>query len=180
MDNLQELFEETVRFTYNAEKRFLKSMPKLFRAASNEKLKHAIKDDLERAQSHLKRLEQVAKEGGFRPTGKVCKTAKCLVEETDQQIAGEPHGATLDAAVIVCAQRAKHYGICAYGTLVAWAVELGNADITEMLESTLKEYGDADDLYSRIARKVNTSANSLMPALALANDGPLLKVERGA
>lgn len=179
MDNLQELFEETIRLTYNAEKRFSKSTPKLLKAATNEKLKAAIKIDLEQSPAHLKRLEQIAKEGGFRPTGKVCKTAKCLVEESDLQLANEAHGATLDAAVIICAQRAKHYGICAYGTLVAWAVELGNQNITEMLESTLKDHSDADDHYSKIARRINSSANSLVPVLAM-EESPRRKVERQA
>ena len=180
MDNLQELFEVTVRFTYNAEKRFLKAMPKLFRAATNEKLKAAIRSELERTPIYLTRLEQIAKKGNFRPTGKVWKTAKCLVEENNAQLAGEAHGATLDAAIIVCAQREKHYAICAYGTLVAWAVELGNPDITEMLEDTLKEHGDSDELYSKIARRINTSANSLIPVLAIPGDTEKVQVVRGA
>jgi ferritin-like metal-binding protein YciE len=179
MDNLQELFEVTVRLTYNAEKRFLKAMPKLLKTASNEKLKAAINHDMERTPIHLKRLEQIAKKGNFRPTGKVCKTAKCLVEENDALLAGEARGATLDAAVIVCAQRKKHYGICAYGTLVAWAVELGNPDITECLEDTLKEHSDADELYSKISRRINTSANSLIPVLAV-EKAQTIKVKRQA
>ena len=180
MDNLHELFEETVRFTYNAEKRFLQSMPKLFKAAGNEKLREAIKHDMERAPIHIKRLEQIAKKGSFRPTGKVCKTAKCLVEENNLQLASEARGATLDAAIIVCAQRQKHYGICGYGTLVAWSVEFGNPDVTELLEDTLKEYGDADNLYSKISRRINSTANSLLPVLAMAEESPEVIIERGA
>ncbi len=166
MENLHDLFEVTVKLTYNAEKRFLRLMPKLLKAASNDKLRETIKVQIERTQLYLKRLEQVAKQGGFRPTGKVCKSAKCLVEEADLQLTGQTHGATLDAAIIVSAQRNEHYGICAYGTLLAWSIELGNPDITELLEESLKDHGYADEAYSKIARRINTSANSLISATA--------------
>ena len=81
MENLQALYEDSVKDLHNAEKQFLKAMPKLMKAAQNVKLKAAIEGHIAQSEVQVERLTKVAANGGFKPTGKVCKAAQGLVEE---------------------------------------------------------------------------------------------------
>lgn len=158
MENLQNLFEDTIKDLYNAEKQFLKAMPKLVKAAQNEKLKAAIDEHIAQSEEQVKRLEQICESGGFKPSGKVCKAAQGLVEECAEHLEEYEPGPTLDAAIISCAQKNEHYEICSYGTVAAWAEVLGNDEAVELLNQSLAEEEAADDLLSTVAEEVNQTA----------------------
>ena len=158
MENLQELFEDTIKDIYNAEKQFLKAMPKLMKATENTKLQKAIESHITQTEEQVRRLEQVAEMGGFKPSGKVCKAAQGLVEEADEHLKEVEAGPTLDAAIIACAQKNEHYEICSYGTVIAWAETLGNKDAVKLLQQTLAEEEQTDELLSGISESVNKAA----------------------
>jgi ferritin-like metal-binding protein YciE len=162
METLQELYEDSVKDVYNAEKQFLKAMPKLLKAARNEALKSAIQTHIEQSKAQVERLEQVAKAGGFKPTGKVCLAAKGLVEETEEHLKEGKPGPVLDAAIVACAQKNEHYEIGTYGTLIEWAKELRQNEAVNLLKATLAEEEATDKLLSDVATKeVNRSALSV-------------------
>lgn len=158
MENLQELFEDTIKDLYNAEKQLLKAMPKLMAAAQNEELKAAIETHIGQTEVQIQRLEKVAELGGFKPTGKVCKAAQGLVEEAAEHLEEGKPGATLDAAIIACAQKNEHYEICSYGTVIAWAEVLGLDESVALLKESIDEEGQTEELLGTISEAVNALA----------------------
>jgi ferritin-like metal-binding protein YciE len=163
METLQELYEDSVKDMYSAEKQFLKAMPKLMKAARNESLKKAIEAHIEQSKGHAARLEEVAKLGGFKPTGKVCLAAKGLVEETEEHLKEGKPGPVMDAAIIACAQKNEHYEIGTYGTIITWAQELGLKDAAKLLKDNLAEEESTDKQLSNVAlSEVNKQALSVV------------------
>ncbi len=162
METLQELYEESIKDIYSAEKQLLKAMPKLLKAARNESLKAAIEAHITQTEGHVDRLEKIGELGGFKITGVVCKAAQGLVEEVKEHLEdGEP-GPVLDAAIVACAQKNEHYEIGTYGTILAWAKELGLTDQAALLQETLNEEEETDQLLSGVATKeVNKAARSV-------------------
>ncbi|HLO99449.1 MAG TPA: ferritin-like domain-containing protein [Fimbriimonas sp.] len=158
MENLQELFEDTIKDLYNAEKQLLKAMPKLMEAAQNEELKAAIKTHMGQTEVQIQRLEKVAELGDFKPSGKVCKAAQGLVDEATEHLEEGKPGATLDAAIISCAQKNEHYEICSYGTVIAWAEVLGLDEEATLLKESIEEEGETDELLGTISEAVNALA----------------------
>lgn len=158
-NSLRNLFEDTLKDLYNAEKQFLKAMPKLAKAATEPTLKSAIEEHITQSENHLKRLEQIADQLEIKPTGKVCKAAQGLVEEAMEHLEEVESGPVLDAAIILCAQKNEHYEICSYGTLISWANQLGLSEVTTLLADTLDEEEDTNDELTDVAESsVNGSA----------------------
>lgn len=167
-DTLQKLFEDTVKDLYNAEKQFLKTMAKMSKAATSPELKAAIVAHTEQTKGHVERLEEVAKLLEIKPTGKVCKAAQGLVEEAEEHLEEVAAGPVLDAALVVCAQKNEHYEICSYGTLIAWADELGLSQVTKLLQATLAEEKATDVSLTKLAEaKVNASADGAVVSKAV-------------
>ena len=131
MNNLTELLEEQLKDLYNAENQLLKALPKMAKAASSEELKTAYEQHTEETRVHIERLQQVAEQLGVKPTGKVCKAMKGLVEEGNEVIGEDGHDNVIDAALIAASQRVEHYEIAAYGTVRAIAARaLGDGRAT--------------------------------------------------
>jgi ferritin-like metal-binding protein YciE len=162
METLQELYEESIKDVYSAEKQFLKAMPRLLKAARNESLKSAIENHIAQSEGHVDRLEKIGELGGFKLSGVVCKAAQGLVEEVKEHLEeGEP-GPVLDAAIVACAQKNEHYEIGTYGTILAWATELGEQEHIKLLKEILAEEEATDKLLSGVATKeVNKAARSV-------------------
>ena len=162
METLQELYQESIKDVYSAEKQFLKAMPKLLKKARNESLKAAIEAHIAQSEGHVERLEKIGELGGFKLSGVVCKAAQGLVEECKEHLEeGEP-GPVLDAAIVACAQKNEHYEIGTYGTILAWAVELKQTEAAALLKETLAEEEATDKLLSGVAKKeVNKAALSV-------------------
>jgi ferritin-like metal-binding protein YciE len=150
MDTLQKLFEDTVKDLYNAEHNFLKAMPKLMKSAESESLKQAIEAHIEQSKVHVERLDELAKQMGFKPGGMACKASQGLVAEAQEHLEEYETGPVLDAAIIACAQKNEHYEICSYRTLITWAHELGLSDASALLKKTLEEEEQTDALLGKV------------------------------
>lgn len=163
-NTLEKLFEDTLKDLYNAEKQFLKAMPKLAKAATNADLKTAIYKHATQTEGHVERLSKIAEKLDIRPSGKVCKAAQGLVEEAEEHLEEVEEGPVLDAAIIVCAQKNEHYEICSYGTMIAWAEQLGYKDAISLLQATLDEEKETDESLSALAEQnVNAEAEGAAP-----------------
>lgn len=156
--SLQELFVEELRDMYDAEKRLVKALPKLARAATSSTLQTAFMDHARETEGQVERLEQVFRAIGEAPRGKKCDGIMGIIEESNT-VMEELDGAVLDAALIAGAQKAEHYEIASYGTLAYFAELLGHDDAKDLLGETLEEEKAADEKLNDIAKSdVNRQA----------------------
>jgi len=158
---MDDLFLHVVQDIYYAENQIMKALPGMIDKATNRELTSALKSHLGETEKQIKRLEQVFELLGKQPQGARCPAIDGIIHEADE-VAGEVEDKrVLDAAIIASAQAVEHYEITRYGTLVAWAEELGHADVAKLLGVTLKEEKSADKKLSGIAeKKVNLKAAS--------------------
>ena len=155
IDSLRTLLIEQLKDIYDAEKRLTKAIPKLIKNATNDELKSALREHLEQTEEHVARVEQAFDELDLKPKAKTCAGMKGLVEEGDEQVAGDYDDDGLrDAAIIGAAQRVEHYEIAAYGTTIAHARLLELDSIVALLEETLDEEKAADRRLTEIAENV--------------------------
>ena len=150
MENLKDMFVETLKDVYFAENAIIKALPKMAQKAQSEDLKSALKEHLEETKGQVKRLDKIFKSLGSKAEGKECPALKGLVEETEEVIA-EAGPQVIDAGLIGCAQAVEHYEIARYGTLKAWAEQLEMEDAVALLEETLEEEKAADEKLSELA-----------------------------
>ena len=149
--SLRDLFIEELRDAYDGEKRLLKALPKMARAATNEELQHAFVTHARETEGQIARLEKVFRAVGETVRGKKCDGIMGIVEEANSAIDEIDDGAVLDAALIAGAQRAEHYEIAAYGTLAQFADLLGEEKAKTLLGQTLEEEKAADEKLTAIA-----------------------------
>src|SRR5215467_6756304 len=142
---LDELFHDTLKDIYYAEKKILAALPKMAKAAQNDDLVAAFEKHEGETEEHVSRLEQVFKMIDAKPQGKKCAAIEGIIEE-GQEIAKEYKGSpALDAGLLAAAQAVEHYEISRYGTLSTWATELGMTDAVELLQATLQEEKATDE-----------------------------------
>jgi ferritin-like metal-binding protein YciE len=159
---LRELLVEEIRDLYNAERQLTKALPKLARAASSDELRQAIEDHLRETEGQIDRLETVFESLGEKPRSKHCEGIAGIIEEGSALIGEDYEGAVMDAGIIAAAQRAEHYEIGAYGSVMAWAKVLGLSDIASTLEETLEEEKAADEKLSQLAEgSINQQASAM-------------------
>ena len=151
LDNLSDLLEEQLQDLYNAENQLSKALPKMAKKATSAKLKQAFTSHLEETKGHIERLAQVCKSLEIKPTGKVCKAMKGLIEEGKEVLEEDGEDSVIDAALVAAAQRVEHYEIAAYGTVVAMALALGHKDEAKILKMTEKEEGACDKKLTAIS-----------------------------
>ena len=149
--SLRDLFIEELRDTYDGEKRLLKALPKLARAATNEELQNAFTTHAKETDRQVARVERVFRAIGETARGKKCDGIMGIVEEANKAIEEIEEGPVLDAALIAGAQRAEHYEIAAYGTLAHFAELLGEDKVKDLLGETLEEEKAADEKLNAIA-----------------------------
>lgn len=156
---LDDLFVHQLRDIYYAEKQIVQALPEMIEKAKDPGLKEGFEAHLGETKNHVKRLEQVFKMHGVEAKGVECPAIDGIIEEADE-IAGEVDDTNvLDAALIAAAQAVEHYEITRYGTLIAWAKQLGRPDCASVLEETLKEEKAADSKLTSLAeRDVNVKA----------------------
>jgi len=156
---LDDLFYETLKDIYYAERKILKTLPKMARGAQDSKLKAAFEKHKDETEGQIERLQQVFEIIGKRPRAKTCPAIDGIVEE-GEEIMEEFKGApALDAGLLAAAQAVEHYEISRYGTLCAWAKKLGYKDAVKLLEETLAEETKTDSDLSKLAETaVNTAA----------------------
>jgi ferritin-like metal-binding protein YciE len=159
MDSLQDLYMKELRDMYNAEKQILRVLPKMAKAATNEKLQAAFTDHREVTEEHVRRLETIFDSLGTAHRGKRCAGMEGIIEEGAELLEEEAEEDVMDAGLIAAAQRVEHYEMAAYGTLRTFAAQLGRDEDARLLQQTLDEEGEADKLLSKLAEtQVNRQA----------------------
>jgi ferritin-like metal-binding protein YciE len=151
---LDELFHDTLKDIYFAEKKILATLPKMAKAAQSEDLKAAFEKHRGETEGHLERLEQVFAIIEEKPQGKTCAAIVGITDE-GAEIMDEYKGSpALDAGLLAVAQAVEHYEISRYGTLRTWAEELGLDEAVELLEATLQEEKATDEALTEVAESV--------------------------
>jgi len=153
MDTLRELYVDELKDLYSAEKQLLRALPKMARNASNDELKAAFTDHLNQTEEHVRRLERVFELLEESPRGKKCVGMEGLIEEGNELVEEEPAEEVLDAGLISKAQRVEHYEIAGYGTVRTYALMLGEREQAELLEQTLNEEKETDELLTQLAEQ---------------------------
>lgn len=156
---LDDLFVHQLRDIYYAEKQIVQALPDMIEKAKDPGLKQGFEAHLGETKNHVKRLEQVFKMHGVEAKDVECPAIDGIIEEADE-IAGEVDDKkVLDAALIAAAQAVEHYEITRYGTLIAWAKQLGRPDCASVLQENLEEEKAADSKLTSLAeRSVNVKA----------------------
>ena len=156
---LSDLFLDTLKDIYYAEKQILRALPKLAKAAQSDELKRAFETHRGETEGQVARLDQVFEILGKRAAGKKCPAIEGLVEEGKEVMEDFKESNALDAGLLSGAQAIEHYEISRYGTLKTWAAQLGMQDAARLLDQTLAEEKKADQLLTKIAeRGVNRKA----------------------
>lgn len=158
-ETLKELYVDELKDLYNAETQLVKALPKMAKAASDSDLRAGFEEHLEQTRQHVQRLEQILEALGESPKGKKCKGMEGLIEEGSEVIE-EHDGEVLDAALIGAAQRVEHYEIAGYGTVIAFAEELGESDHVSLLNETLTEEKETDEKLTELSKDINANANA--------------------
>jgi len=157
---LDDLFLDTLKDIYFAEKQILKALPKMARAAQSEEGKAGFLRHRDETQGQIERLEQVFEIIGKSARGKTCEAIQGIIsegEEIMEEFKGSP---ALDAGLISSAQAVEHYEIARYGTLIAWADQLGHTDAVALLQANLEEEEATDQKLTQLAKaQANAKGN---------------------
>ena len=158
---LRDLFHDTLKDIYFAEKKILGALPKMAKAAQSEELRAAFEKHEGETEEHVARLKKVFAAIDQKPHGKTCDAILGIIEE-GQEVMKEYKGMpALDAGLLAAAQAVEHYEISRYGTLKTWADELGLEDVVELLDATLDEEKLTDQTLTEIAESaVNQHAQA--------------------
>jgi ferritin-like metal-binding protein YciE len=152
MDNdLHDLFLEELADMLHAEQQLTKALPKLIKAAESDELRTALENHLEETNGHISRLEQAFESLDEKVKTKPCKGMKGIIEEGDEMVKEMKDTGAIDATVIAAGQKTEHYEIASYGTLIAWAEQMGHADAVNLLKENLQEEKAADEKLTDIA-----------------------------
>jgi ferritin-like metal-binding protein YciE len=159
--NLKELFHETLKDIYFAEKKILSALPKMAKAAQSSQLKTAFEKHERETEEHVNRLEKVFAELDETPRGKMCDAIMGIIEEGQEIMKEFKNKPALDAGLLAAAQAVEHYEIARYGTLKTWAEELGLNQAVKLLDTTLSEEKKTDETLSKLAQSgVNQHAQA--------------------
>ena len=148
---LHDAFIDELRDTYDAERQLLKALPKLAKASTSPELRAAFESHLEETRGQVERLEQVFESLDEKVRGKHCDGIAGIIEEGKSVMQEDFDEVTMDACLIASGQRAEHYEMAAYGTLVAWARAMGHTDAADLLQQTLDEEKAADEKLTALA-----------------------------
>ncbi len=148
---LHDAFIDELRDAYDAEKQLIKALPKMAKAATSEALRDAFENHLAETRDQVSRLEEVFSLLDEKAKGKHCDGIAGIIEEGKAVMEEDFDEATMDACLIASGQRAEHYEMAAYGTLVAWARALGHGDAADILEQILEEEKAADEALTALA-----------------------------
>jgi ferritin-like metal-binding protein YciE len=156
---MDDLFVHTLQDIYYAENQIVKSLPEMIEKANDPQLKQGLQSHLRETENHVRRLEQAFRLRGIEAKGVDCPAIDGIIEEAED-VAGEVDDkAVLDAAIIAAAQAVEHYEITRYGSLIAWAAQLGRNDLGALLQQNLDEEKAADKKLTTLAKsKVNRKA----------------------
>ena len=148
---LRDLFEDQLKDIYWAEKALTKAIPKMIKNATSTELKAALTDHLDVTEEQVSRCEDVFQSIDKKAVGKKCEAMEGLIKEAEEILESTEPGSVRDAGIICAAQKVEHYEIATYGTLVAWAKQLGETEAASLLEETLNEEKEADVTLTEVA-----------------------------
>ena len=151
---LDDLFHDTLKDIYFAEKKILATLPKMAKAAQSEELKAAFEKHRTETEGQIERLEKVFAVIEQKPQGKTCAAINGITEEGSEIIKDFKGMPALDAGLLAAAQAIEHYEISRYGTLATWADELGYSEAVDLLKATLQEEKNTDKALTGIAKSV--------------------------
>ena len=149
---MEDLFVETLKDIYYAEKQILKSLPGMVKKAEDASLKDALETHRTETEGQIDRLEQVFKMMDVPARGKKCDAIEGILAEAKEHMDDIEDPQVLDAGMIGSAQAVEHYEITRYGSLIAWAGQIGRDDTIKLLQANLDEEKNADALLSKIAK----------------------------
>ena len=156
---MDDLFVHTLRDIYYAEKQIAKNLPKMIDKASSETLRKGFEKHLVETQGHIERVEEVFRMHGVEAKAVNCPAIDGILKEADEVSGEVDDDRVLDAALVAAAQAVEHYEITRYGTLIAWAKELGRADCASVLQKNLDEEKATDRKLTELAeQRVNLQA----------------------
>jgi ferritin-like metal-binding protein YciE len=161
LESIDELFLHELKDLRSAEQQLVSALPKLAEKASSGELKQAFETHLEQTQEHLERLQKIMKDLHLNAERHKCKAMKGLIAEAQEILQADALDSVRDAAMIGAAQRVEHYEIASYGTARTYAEMLGHADAAQLLQQTLDEEKETDELLSGLAlSSVNLEAQN--------------------
>jgi ferritin-like metal-binding protein YciE len=149
---LDDLFYDTLKDIYFAERQILKALPKMAKVARSEELKNAFLTHRDETEQHVERLQQVFEAISKRAQPKTCEAIKGIIEEGEEIIDDYKDSEALDAGLLAAAQAVEHYEMARYGTLKTWATQLGLKEVVALLDATLEEEKKTDALLSKLAK----------------------------
>jgi ferritin-like metal-binding protein YciE len=156
---MDDLFVHTLQDIYYAENQIVKSLPKMIEKTTNAQLKQAFQSHLRETEGQVKRLEEVFRMHGHEPKGATCPAIDGIIKEANEIIGDIEDKEVCDAAILAAAQAVEHYEITRYGTLVAWAKQLGRNDCANLLHQNLVEEKATDEKLTKLAESnVNRKA----------------------
>lgn len=153
MQSLHDLFLMELKDTYDAEHQITKALPKMAKAATSPEVRAGFEQHLIETEGQIKRLEQVFDLLGEKASRKTCAGMKGIIAEGEEQMQEEMDGLLMDAALIASAQRVEHYEMAAYGTLCAYARQMGHTECADLLDQTLEEEKATDAKLSMVAEQ---------------------------
>jgi len=151
---LSDLFHDTLKDIYFAEKKIMSALPKMAKAAQSDELRAAFEKHLEETEGQVDRLESVFEEIGAKVQGKTCDAIMGILDEGKEIMSDYKGAPALDAGLLAAAQAVEHYEISRYGTLITWADELGLTNASKLLKETLAEEKKTDQTLTGIAKSV--------------------------
>jgi ferritin-like metal-binding protein YciE len=152
ISTMDDLFAETLKDVYYAEKQILKALPEMVKKAHGSKLKQALENHRRETEGQIERLETIFDQLDMKASGRKCDAIEGIIAEAKEQMSEIEDENVLDAGMIGNAQAVEHYEISRYGTLIEWAKCLGREDAVELLEETLEQEKNADTLLTEIAQ----------------------------
>jgi ferritin-like metal-binding protein YciE len=155
VNSLNDLYLEQLKDLYDAEQQLIKALPKMAKASSSAELRGAFEEHLEKTKEHARRIETIFEGMGEKARGQKCRAMEGLVKEGSEVIAEDMENAVKDAALIAAAQRVEHYEMAGYGCVRTYASLLGDTKAAALLEKTLEEEKEADEVLGGIAEEIN-------------------------
>lgn len=180
IDTLEVLLQEELKDIYDFEKRLVRALPKMAKAASAPELRSAIEEHLAVTKEQVTRVEQVFESMGLSAKAKPCAGMKGLLEEGEEAMKEDAIDSLKDAAIIGAAQRVEHYEMAAYGTARALAERLGNQKAVDLLQATLDEEKEADEKLTEIAEQVLASVEDSVEEVSAGKGGRKTRSSSGS
>jgi ferritin-like metal-binding protein YciE len=155
VNSLNDLYLEQLKDLYDAEQQLIKALPKMAEASSSAELRGAFEEHLEKTKEHARRIDTIFEGMGEKAKGQKCKAMEGLVKEGSEVIEEDMEDGVKDAALIAAAQRVEHYEMAGYGCVRTYASLLGDTKAAALLEKTLEEEKEADEVLGGIAEEIN-------------------------